>query len=214
MSTGVSSPFFAAVLGADLARVLMVVVSTSLLVPLSLPALLSLLSGAQTSLPFWPMFRLLALVIFTPLAAVWLARRLGPAVEERLGRVAFPVSLALLFAISAVVFAPLAGHLRRDPVQFLAATGLSFALAGVYLALALALKRLGRGRLDGLTGQVGLVYINNVLALVFASRFLDTRSVLLTGCYLLPYYLALLPLRWLNPRPGPGLESGPPPGHN
>ncbi|MFH1034699.1 MAG: hypothetical protein V1806_09370 [Pseudomonadota bacterium] len=203
MSAGVSGPFFAAMLGADLVRVLMVVVATSLLVPFTLPALVRLLAGTETGISFWEMFRLLALVIFSPLALLILIRRLAPRVLERLGRVAFPVSLGLLFLISAAVFAPFGGYLLARPAQFLVASLLAFGLSAAYLGLALLLTRLGGGRLDALTGQVALVYLNNVLGLVFAGRFLDTPSVLLTGCYLLPYYLALLPLRWLSGRVPP-----------
>ncbi len=204
MSAGVSGPFFAAMLGADMVRVLMVVVATSLLVPFTLPALVRLLAGTETGISFWEMFRLLAMVIFSPLALLLVLRRLTPGFVERLARVSFHISLGLLFFISAAVFAPFGGYVKSRPEQFLVASLLAFALAAVYLGLALLLTRLGRGRLDALTGQVALVYINNVLGLVFAGRFLDTQSVLLTGCYLLPYYLALLPLRWLVSRRAPG----------
>ncbi|MBI4797547.1 MAG: hypothetical protein HY794_02170 [Desulfarculus sp.] len=200
MSAGVSGPFFAVMLGADLARVLMVVVATSLLLPVTLPALVRLLAGAEIPVSFWEMFRLLALVIFSPLALLLLVRRLAPVLLRPLERLAFPVSLGLMFLLSAAIFAPFGGHLLERPGQFLVATLLSFVLAGAYLGLALLCTRLSGGRLEPLTGQVTLVYINNVLALVFAGRFLDTQSVLLAGCYLLPYYLALLPLRWLSTR--------------
>lgn len=200
MSAGVSGPFFAAMLGADLVRVLMVVVSTSLLLPVTLPALVRLLAGAEIPVSFGDMFRLLALVIFGPLALLMLARRLAPALLTGLEKVAFPASLGLMFLLSAAIFAPFGGHLLQRPGQFLVATLLAFVLAAAYLGLALACTRLSGGRLEPLTGQVALVYINNVLALVFAGRFLDTPSVLLAGCYLLPYYLALLPLRWLSTR--------------
>jgi BASS family bile acid:Na+ symporter len=200
MSAGVSGPFFASMLGADMVRVLMVVVATSLLVPFTLPALVRLLAGAETGISFGDMFRLLAMVIFSPLALLLLLRRLVPGLLESLAKISFPVSLGLLFLISAAVFAPFGGYVLASPRQFLLASLLAFALAAIYLGLALLFTRLGRGRLDALTGQVAMVYINNVLALVFAGRFLDTESVLLAGCYLLPYYLALLPLRYLSRR--------------
>lgn len=200
MSAGVSGPFFAAMLGADLVRVLMVVVATSLLLPVTLPALVRILAGADIAVSFWDMFRLLALVIFGPLVLLMLARRLLPALLSSLEKIAFPASLCLMFMLSAAIFAPFGGHLLERPWQFLQATLLAFALGLAYLGLALACHRLSKGRLEPLTGQVAMVYINNVLALVFAGRFLDTPSVLLAGCYLLPYYLALLPLRWLSLR--------------
>lgn len=50
-----------------------VVVATSLLVSFTLPALVRLLAGTETGIPFWEMFRLLAIVIFSPLLAFALA---------------------------------------------------------------------------------------------------------------------------------------------
>ncbi len=198
VSTGVTCPFYASLLGADLPRVLLMVVATSLALPLSLPALIKLLVGAETAVPYADMFRLLAMIIFAPAALMGLVRRFWPQLVDFLGRVSFPLSTALLFTISAVVFAPFGEHFARDPGRFLAATLLSFGLCGLYLAVGRLLPRLAPSILSPLTGMTALVYINNVLGVVFASRFLDFNSVLLCGCYLFPIYLALLPLRWLT----------------
>lgn len=201
MSGGVSAPFFGALLGADLGLLLMVVVASSLFLPLSLPALVRLLTGAQVGVPFAQMFGLLALVLLTPLVLAALGRRLAPGGMARLQRSSFPLSLVLLLVISAAVFAPFGPLWRQDPTDFLEALALAFLLAGLYLGLALAVCRLAGGRLDALTGPVAMVYLNNVLGAVFAAHFLDTNSLLLCGCYLVPYYLALLPLRRLARRP-------------
>ncbi len=212
VSTGVTCPFYASLLGADMPRALLTVVATSLLLPLSLPALIRLLEGAETAVPYLEMFRLLAMLIFAPAALMALARRFCPVFVAWLERTGFFLSLALLFAISAVVFAPFGEHFSRDAASFAEALLLSFLLCGLYLALGWGAPRLAPGRLDPLTGATSLVYINNVLGVVFASRFLDFQSVLLCGCYLFPIYLALLPLRMLARHlpggPGPGTASG------
>ena len=200
VSAGVTGPFYATLLGANLPRVILLVVVTSLVLPLSLPALIRLLTGAQTDVPFGPMFRLLSMIIFVPAVLMAACRRWAPALVAGIGRVSYPISLFLLFTISAVVFAPFGQHFRADPARFLVAVVLSGALCGIYLAVGLWLPRLLPGRLTPLTGMVGLIYINNVLGVVFAARFLDFNSVLLCGCYLFPIYVALLPLRWLRQR--------------
>lgn len=200
VSTGVSCPFYATLLGANLPRVVLVVVVTSLALPLTLPAMIRLLTGAETEVPFWPMFRLLSMLIFLPAAAMALCRRWTPGLVEALGRVSYPLSLALMFVISAIVFAPIGQHFSADPGNFLEAVALATLLCGIYLALGLWLPRLWPGRLTPLTGMVCLIYINNVLGVVFAARFLDFNSVLLCGCYLFPIYVALLPLRYLRER--------------
>lgn len=198
VSAGVTGPFFASLLGADIARVLLTVVATSLILPLSLPALIRLLTGAHTDVPFWPMFSLLAMIIFVPAVLMGAARNWAPRFVEAVGRVSYPISLGLMFFISIIVFAPFGRHFQVDPLHFLVAVAVSFAIWAAYVLVALLLPRLLPGRLTPLTGMVNLVYINNVLGVVFAARFLDFNSVLLCGCYLFPIYLALLPLRWLR----------------
>ncbi|MFZ5584304.1 MAG: hypothetical protein ACOZHQ_00075 [Thermodesulfobacteriota bacterium] len=200
VSAGVTSPFFASLLGADMPRVIITVVVTSLVLPISLPALIRLLTGASTEVPFLPMFWLLAMMIFAPAALMGLARRWTPGLVGFLGRVGYPASLALMFIISVIVFAPFGQHFRDDPARFLVAVAVSFALWAFYVLSALLLGRALPGRLTPLTGMVAMVYVNNVLGVVFAARFLDFNSVLLCGCYLFPIYLALLPLRWLRDR--------------
>lgn len=200
VSTGVTCPFYASLLGADLPRIILLVALTSLALPLSLPGLIRLLEGAETSVPFLEMFRLLAMILFVPAALMGLARRFRPGLVTLLGRVSYPLSMALMFIISAVVFAPFAQHLRGNAGSLLAALALSLGLGAVYMAVGWFLPRLAPAFLSPLTGMAALVYINNVLGVVFASRFLDINSVLLCGSYLLPIYLALLPLRWLTQR--------------
>ena len=59
-----------------------------------------------------------------------------------------------------------------------------------------------RGRADFITAAVSLIYANNILSLIFASRFLGPKSALICVGYMLPMFLAILPLRWLRNKTG------------
>ncbi|MBU1451455.1 MAG: bile acid:sodium symporter [Proteobacteria bacterium] len=200
VSAGVTAPFFSQLLGGDTARTLQLTVLTSVLVPLSLPALVELLAGAEINIPFGHMVRMLAQVIFIPLALAWLTRRLAPALVDFLGRVQFPLILALFFCINLGVFAPFAPFFFSQSGQVLAAAGIACGLAALYFGVVWLMGPLSGWRLDLISCGCGLIFINNVLVVVFAANFFGPRNPLLAALYLLPLYVMLLPLRLLASR--------------
>ena len=211
VSTGVTAPFFAGMLGAGVNRVLQLTVLTSLLVPLTLPALLKLLMGAETRIDYWPMARMLLLIIFVPLIISQFTRRLSPRLAGALQKARFVIILMLFFTINLGVASLYADFLRDHPGQVLAAVVISFFICGASLALGWLAGRFSAGRLSGLDGAVALVYANNVLGIVFSAQFFGAshpEAPVLCTAYMLPLYLALLPMRALF-TPGPsGAVSG------
>lgn len=112
VSSGVSGPFFAQVLKVHVPLVLQLVVASSLVVPFSLPFLLRTLAGAEIHFPFIQMFNLLAMVVFLPLIAAWLMRRLWPVLRWALLRHSYYILLSVFFLVNVGVFAPYAGSLK------------------------------------------------------------------------------------------------------
>jgi BASS family bile acid:Na+ symporter len=202
VSAGVTAPFFSQLLGGNAARTLQLTVVTSMLVPFTLPALVGLLAGAELNIPFGHLSRMLAKVIFIPLALAWLTRRLPSALAESLERVQFPLILALFFCINLGVFAPYAQFFFEQAHQVAAAVGLAYGLAAAYFAAAWLMGPLSGGRLDSISHGTGLVFINNVLVVVFAAKFFGARSTLLAAVYLLPLYMMVLPFRLIRPAQG------------
>ncbi|BEQ14088.1 bile acid:sodium symporter family protein [Desulfoferula mesophila] len=197
VSVGVTAPFFTQMLGGNAHRTLQLTVLTSVVVPLTLPALVKLLAGAEIDIPFTHMARMLAQVIFVPLVLAWLTLRLLPALAEGLGRIQFPLILALFFFINMGVFAPFATFFFSQASQVLAAVGIAFGLAALYLGVVWVMGPLSGWRMDLVSCGSGLIFINNVLVVVFAAKFFGPRNPLLSALYLLPVYLMLLPLRAL-----------------
>lgn len=212
-STGVTAPFFAVLLGANTVRVLQLVVVTSLLVPLTLPALVRLLMGAEVAIGFMPMARMLLLIIVVPFALSLATRRWLPALARAIDRVQYPLSLTLFFLINWGVFAAYRGLLVGHGWDLAVAVGVAGVLAGVYCAAGcLAGVLAGRGE-DALTGGVMMTYINNVLVIVFASQFFgqhQPEAPLLAAMYLVPFFFVVIPLRWVAGRRG--RKTAPPPG--
>jgi predicted Na+-dependent transporter len=196
VSSGVTAPFFAGLLGANVERALQVVVVTSLLLPVTLPALTHMLMEAELAIPYWPMVRMLLLVMFLPLFVALALRRIWPAILPHLERVQFPLALALFLVINLGVFANYADflptHLGRVALILLMCCLLALAFTGSGFLLGW----LSRGRLSSLDGSVLMTYINNVLIVVFSARFFGPTETLTAAVYMLPLFVMLLPIRF------------------
>lgn len=208
VSAGVTAPFFSQMLGGNASRTLQLTVLTSVLVPLTLPALVKLLAGAEIHIPFLHMARMLAQVIFIPLVLAWLTRRLAPALVGLLGRVQFPLVLASFFFINLGVFALYSSFFFSQSHQVLAALVIACGLALVYFAVVWLMGALSGWRMDIISCGSGLIFVNNVLIVVFAANFFGPRNPLLAALYLVPLYVMLLPLRLLASRQGKAHPPG------
>jgi len=199
-SIGFLAPFFASFLGAATTRVLLVVVATSLLVPLTLPALVKIILGQELTIPFSHMARLLGMIIFLPLAVLVLARRIAPGLLAALARRAYPLNAAFIFICNLGVFAQYSAFLRSQGRQILIALGLACALALLSPVLGWAGAALSGRRLDALTGAICLTFINNMLVIVFAAEFFGPQAALLAAAHVPPFFAMILPLRWARDR--------------
>ena len=148
------------------------------------------------------MVRMLLQVIFLPLAAALVVKRWLPRLLSLLDRLRYPLSVTLFLLINLGVFSTYAEFILAHRAQVAATVLVAFGLAAFYIAWGLALGGVSGHRLNGLTGAVGLTFINNVLIVVFAARFFGPEAPLLAAAYLLPYFLMLIPLRWAKARLG------------
>ncbi len=195
ISAGVTSPFFAGLLGADMAASLRLVVSSTLLAPLSLPALIEWLEGHRVHIAFGDMAANLAFVVFTPLILAGLLRRFGPKAAGAIAARHMPITMVMFFCINAAIAAGYNDFLHRNPLDILVVLGLATALSIAYIGFGLVMGKASGGRVDGLTGAVGLAFCNNVLAMVFSREFFGPETALLSAAYTFPFFLQLIPLR-------------------
>ncbi|MCX5840738.1 MAG: bile acid:sodium symporter, partial [Deltaproteobacteria bacterium] len=98
VSTGVVAPFISNLIRGNSPLVLVVVVITSVLVPITLPALIQVVAAKYAEISLIAMVRMLVLVIFVPILVVEGLRRLTPDLLKHWMKRQFPLSL-LLFAI-------------------------------------------------------------------------------------------------------------------
>lgn len=203
VSTGVVAPFMSTLVGGNSARVLVVTVITSILVPFSLPAVVGLVLSKSVNLSFWDMLRVLALAIFVPIAAVQILRRFAPHWLDAANRRSYPVNLVMFACITLGVFSKYAEIFYSDPSLIAEAALVGIVLSGVYSIAGILFFR-GKPVEDRLAGAVMLAHMNNILMVVFSAQFFGPRETMTAAMYLLPFFGLVLPLRHYGGRAGAG----------
>ncbi len=208
ISTGVVAPFVSNLVRGNSPLVLVVVVITSVLIPFTLPALIKLLLSREVEISLAAMVRMLALVIFVPIAAVQTLRRLAPAFLKGVMRIQFPLSLFLFAAINLGIFSRYSDFMRQEPFTIVMATVVAIMLSVIFCLTGI-LFFLGRPVEDQLAGAVMLGNMNNVLVLVFASQFFSPIEPIVAAMYLIPFFGLVIPLRYYDRRRGAEAASPP-----
>ncbi|MGV8056814.1 MAG: bile acid:sodium symporter [Smithellaceae bacterium] len=195
VSTGVVAPFISNLVRGNSSLVLVVVVITSVLAPFTLPALIKIVAVSQVEISFFGMIRMLALVIFVPILAVEVLRRIAPGLLAPLIKRQFPVSLVLFAIINLGVFYRYAPFFKKEPSVIILATVVTLGLAAVYCAVGIFFFR--KNSLENqLAGAVILGNLNNVLVIVFSSEFFGPVEPLVAAMYIIPFFGLVIPLRY------------------
>lgn len=194
VSTGVVAPFISTLVRSNDSLVLLLVVSTSFLVPFTLPVLVKLLLGQTLKLSLFAMIQVLVLIVFVPIMAVEILRRTLPSLLSFLLKKRYPISLGTFAAINLGVFSKYAVYFRQQPMILLKATLVALALGGIYFLLGLASVR----KVDAeyrLAAAIGFGNMNNVLIIVFSSHFFGPLEATVAAMYMIPFFGLIFPLR-------------------
>ena len=210
-SIGVMAPVFSMMVNADTALVLAANLLSSLLLPLTLPMLLS---GIKTGMGMFHlefihlsadfslsgMVASLCITIFIPFGAAFLIRRLPDAAEYILKR-QFIVALIAVLLSTTAIFSKYADVLHQSPLLVVRALGAACLLgllmmsAGLFLPGTFPAQR-------RLAFLVSYGTMNNVLMLIVSIQFFSVTESLMAAMYLVPLNLLLIPYRWLSRRWG------------
>jgi BASS family bile acid:Na+ symporter len=194
ISTGVTAPFISNVVRGNSALVMVMVVVTSPLVPFTVPALVKLLLARSVEISFIDMIRMLALVIFVPIAVLETLRRTSPRLVSGVTKISYPVSLTLFALINLGVFSKYADFFYQEPLRIIESALVAVVLAALYAAVGL-LFFFNRSVEDRIAGAISIGNMNNVLVVVFASHFFSPLEPTVAALYLFPYFMLIIPLR-------------------
>jgi BASS family bile acid:Na+ symporter len=199
VSTGVSAPFFAAMVGAHIPLVLLLTVATSMLLPATLPFMARVLAGQNLAVDPVHLGGLIGAIIFIPLIGASLTQRILPRLAQWLGLRTYYPSLLLIAVINLGAFGNFAPFLKAHQSQIVLALGLSTVLALILSGIGAAAFWRCRPPVQA-AAAASLGWINNILVLVLGNDLGDPYVSLLAALYLIPFHLLILPLGHLSRR--------------
>jgi len=194
ISSGVSSPFFAGLLEANISLVFAMVVVSSILVPFTLPALAHIFIGKYMEISILAMSGLLGLVIFCPLILAEILKRFAPDFTAKLSKGQYSIAVVSFVITNLGVFSRYAAFLREEPSTVLICLGVSVILAVAYFVAGM-LFSLGRPLPDHLSLIISFGFINSVLVLVLSSEFFSPIEATVAAMYTIPFFGLIVPLR-------------------
>ena len=200
ISTGAVAPFFANLLQANMALVLVLVVASSLLVPFTLPPLVAFLFGHSMEIPLLNMMRLLVMVVFIPLAAAEVLKKAAPRAVDLIRGKQFPISLMLFAMTNLGVFSKLADFFRQNFLILITSISAAFLLGAIFIASGILVA--WRWKLsDQLASVISLWIMNYILVIVFSAQFFSPLEPTVAALYTFPFYALVIPVRaWRNRR--------------
>lgn len=197
MPVGMTTPLLAQLFGLNVPLSLVLTLSTSLLLPVSLPLLFGLLVPEAVTIDLSHLFVTLLQVIALPFLLAQVVRALFPWVLEGTVRIAKSLSLLsiglLMAGIAAKYHDALIGHFSVTYVLGL------FVLALFFLFVHLVSYWLlwWRSVPDRLTVVLAVVYMNFTLAIYIAQKFFpDSEILLFTILSILPWNIGMIIFRY------------------
>lgn len=198
---GVMAAVFSLMLKANTALILAGNIVTSLLLPISLPAVLSIIDKSLRTLGLTPLdlpehFSLgdmslsLAITILVPFAAAILTRKLSIGMAQGLLLRQFPLLTTAIALSNLAIFSSYADVLLQDPALPARALGAAGLLC-IIMSLAAVPASAGMPRDIRLAFLISCGIINNILLMIISLEFFSVTEALTGAAYLVPLYILL-----------------------
>lgn len=211
-ATAVAAPFLAFIVQADHVLVLVGLVTTSLLLPFVLPAVLAFVSsvaqvrgGINVDLPVWSMAANLAVMTVVPFIAAQFLRRRGARITTVILSRRHPIFLACISLSNIAIFSRYSEVILQSPQQVLVAfTGAVLVFAVLFILSVAVTWWMPPAK--QLAFVISCVAMNNVLMLILSVEFFSVTEALLAAAYAVPFfgsvvfYRILARLRGHDPR--------------
>ena len=200
ISTGLGAPFVINVFEKSnrLPFVVGMIILTSIAVPFILPSLVFLLVDvSKFEIPVENMMILLAEALFLPLFAGWFTKRKASKLAKKIEDKSFLLSMILISFINFGIFAKYSNYFFSQYTFVITMTVAAFALYFVYGLIGYVSAFL-LGKKDKsfrIAAFVIMSYVNNILIVVFASKFFGSEIAALAAFYNLPYYSLIIPMK-------------------
>ena len=200
ISTGLGAPFVINVFEKSnrLPFVVGMIILTSIAVPFILPSLVFLLVDvSKFEIPVENMMILLAEALFLPLFAGWFTKRKASKLAKKIEEKSFLLSMILISFINFGIFAKYSNYFFSQYSFVITMTVAAFALYFVYglIGYVSAFLLGKKDRSFRIAAFVIMSYVNNILVVVFASKFFGSEIAALAAFYNLSYYSLIIPMK-------------------
>ena len=196
ISTGLGSPFVVNFVGGRLPIVVGLIIATSLTVPFLLPILIFLFFNSNFAIPIFDMIVLLLVALMLPLIASQLLKKISPKITDLINKQSLNLSLVFIFLINLGVFAKYSYFFFSNSLVTVENIILAFILFGYYGLTGYGISRLmGLSKDERVSTMISMIYINNILIVVFAQQFFGTEVAALAAFFNIPYYVGILLLK-------------------
>jgi BASS family bile acid:Na+ symporter len=199
ISTGLGAPFVINVFEKSnkLPFVVGMIILTSIAVPFILPSLVFLLVDvSKFEIPVENMMILLGEALFLPLFAGWFTKRKASKLAKKIEEKSFILSLILISFINFGIFAKYSNYFFSQYSFVITMTVSAFALYLIYGLIGyLSAFFLKKDKSFRITAFVIMSYVNNILVVVFASKFFGSEIAALAAFYNLSYYSMIIPMK-------------------
>jgi len=196
ISTGLGSPFVVNFVGGRLPIVVGLIIATSLSVPFVLPSLIFLFFSSNFIIPIFDMVVLLLVALMLPLIASQLLKKISPKLTDLVNKQSLNLSLVFIFLINLGIFAKYSYFFFSNFLGTVENIFLAFILFGYYGLTGYGISRImGLSKDDRISTMISMIYINNILIVVFAQQFFGTEIAALAAFFNIPYYLGILLLK-------------------
>jgi bile acid:Na+ symporter, BASS family len=195
VSTGVAAPFVSNMVKGNSSFVLVIVVTTSFLAPITLPFLIDIITVKKLEISLLGVMRMLAMVIFVPTLAVEVLRRFTPGLLQHARRWHFSLSLVLFAIMNLGIFWRYSPLLRNDPGMIVSASLVAMILSAVYCIFGILFFS-NQSLENQMAGAVMMSNINNVLIVVLSANFFGPLESIVATMYMIPFFGIVIPLRY------------------
>ena len=202
ISTGLGAPFVINMIerSSRLPFVVATVIITSIAVPFVLPPLIyMLIDYREFDIPLADMVILLASALLLPLIGGWIIKQNFPTWTKKIKSHSFVPSLVLISIINLGIFAKYSDY-------FVAQLSYVFTMLATAFILFFVMGLVGylygylldkNDKSFRVAAFVSMSYVNNILVVVFATKFFGDEIASLAAFYNLSYYGMMIPIKWL-----------------
>ena len=174
------------------------IIFSSIGVPFIFPSLVFLLVDVNKfEIPFGDMMILLTEALFLPLFAGWLVKSKVPRIAKKLEEKSFILSMILISFMNFGIFAKYSDYFFSEYSLVVTMTIAAFVLFFTYGSIgyisALLLGK--RDRSFKIAAFVTMSYVNNILVVVFASKFFGSEVASMASFYNLSYSCLIIPMK-------------------